>query len=172
MHYKISIKLWRRTRAAITNTTLTRMSGSAYILNGSQHSTITLARDLQSTAVRPNFPLLSTVLTFVKYVGCLRDPGSYSIVYRNCHSLSILCKFCASIYLKYFLIFYVYFQVRQDPVHLYDTYTRNINLFNYLTLLHHVNCAQDWRYAIFLWIDSLTVGAWESKHTEIFSVIL
>jgi hypothetical protein len=121
----IYIKLGLRTTAAINNTALTSISKAVYEFNGSKHSTITLARDLQSSVPRPNLPNFSTVLTFVKYVGCLRDPGSSS----KPNSPLISCTFCMSIYFKNFLMFLNLFSNRSRPNILIKPSYKNIKLF-------------------------------------------
>jgi hypothetical protein len=62
---------------------------------------VTLARDLHSSVIRPNLPNFSTVLFFVKYVGCLRGTGKYRIGYRNYPTIHVF---------MYIFTFVVYFK--------------------------------------------------------------
>ena len=49
--------------------------------------------------VHPYLPNLSTVLTSVKYVGCLQDTSAYCISYHTC-----LCTFRLYIYILYIYV--------------------------------------------------------------------
>jgi len=41
-------------------------------------------------------------------------------------------------------------RVHQDPIHKYKSYTTNVNILDYLSLLHNVNYASQWPYSILL----------------------